>query len=300
MRRSVRMNDIHSTLTLSFFLFIAFPYSHSQPPPLPPPPLCAKQSYMCNINVAATAILDPFWEESSPSQCNGAHASSQLICHRGYEPQNLTVKDIDNTTHTMTVVPTDTVKDVCSYDFFLSYEKLNKNLLQYYTSVHNVTVFLDGCPLDIPKFPSKRKLKCGDDAVYYFEEAYKEDDLVKEYPLLKDCKERLSLPTAAPLDHYDGAGVLEQALNDGFRVYYHLPQHCRRCTESNCGIDGSQEGVVVSCEYYCSDQHCSSPKRICELLQLDQPALTPIILNSYIVCQSQFFSLQNWCQNQTC
>ncbi|KAL9324475.1 hypothetical protein ACSQ67_009332 [Phaseolus vulgaris] len=259
MRRSVRMNDIHSTLTLSFFLFIAFPYSHSQPPPLPPPPLCAKQSYMCNINVAATAILDPFWEESSPSQCNGAHASSQLICHRGYEPQNLTVKDIDNTTHTMTVVPTDTVKDVCSYDFFLSYEKLNKNLLQYYTSVHNVTVFLDGCPLDIPKFPSKRKLKCGDDAVYYFEEAYKEDDLVKEYPLLKDCKERLSLPTAAPLDHYDGAGVLEQALNDGFRVYYHLPQHCRRCTESNCGIDGSQEGVVVSCEYYCSDQHCSAP-----------------------------------------
>jgi len=124
-----------------------------------------------------------------------------------------------------------------------------------------VTVFLDGCPLDIPKFPSKRKFKCGDDAVYYFEEAYKEDEMLEKYPLLKQCKRSLRVPSAAPLNHYDdsddGAGVLEQALNDGFGVYYHLPQHCTRCNESNCEIDGYNEDVVVSCEYYCSDQHCS-------------------------------------------
>ncbi|XP_068503284.1 LEAF RUST 10 DISEASE-RESISTANCEUS RECEPTOR-LIKE PROTEIN KINASE-like 1.2 isoform X2 [Phaseolus vulgaris] len=266
MRRTTIMNEIHTTLTLSFFLFIAFPYSHSQSPPPPPP--CAPQSYMCSINVSATAILDPFWEESPASQCKGAHPSSQLICYDPYEydryeHQNLTVKDIDHTTHTMTLVPTDTVKDVCSPEFLKNYENLNSTLLQYYASVHNVTVFFHGCPLDIPKFPSKRKWTCGEDGVYYFEEAYKEDEMLEKYPLLKQCKRSLRLPSAAPLNHYDdsddGAGVLQQALNDGFEVYYDVPQHCTRCNESNCGMDG-YDGHVVSCEYYCPDQHCS-PKR---------------------------------------
>jgi len=163
----------------------------------------------------------------------------------------------------MTVVPTDTVKDVCSPDFLKSYENLTKSLVQYYGSVHNVTVFFDDCPSHIPKFPPKRNLTCGD-AVYYFEEAYKEDHLLKEYPLLNDCKGRLRLPSAAPLDDYDdsddGGGVLEQALNDGFGLYYHLPEHCTRCNESDgsCWNDGYDEDVV-SCQY-CPDQHCS-PER---------------------------------------
>ncbi|XP_068503296.1 LEAF RUST 10 DISEASE-RESISTANCEUS RECEPTOR-LIKE PROTEIN KINASE-like 2.5 isoform X2 [Phaseolus vulgaris] len=270
MRRTTIMNEIHTTLTLSFFLFIAFPYSHSQSPPPPPP--CAPQSYMCSINVSATAILDPFWEQSPASQCKGAHPSSQLICYDPYkydryEHQNLTVKDIDHTTHTMTLVPTDTVKDVCSPEFLKNYENLNSTLLQYYASVHNVTVFFHGCPLDIPKFPSKRKWTCGEDGVYYFEEAYKEDEMLEKYPLLKQCKRSLRLPSAAPLNHYDdsddGAGVLQQALNDGFEVYYDVPQHCTRCNESNCGMDG-YDGHVVSCEYYCPDQHCSPKRSILE------------------------------------
>ena len=249
----MRMNHIHTTLTISFFLFIAFP--HSQSSPLP----CAQQSYNCSKSVPA--ILDPFWEESPPSQCNGSAA--MLSCYARHEYRNFTVKAIDNATHTMTVVLADTVNDVCSPDFFPSYVNLNKTVLEYYASVHNVTVFFEGCPLEIPKFPSKRNLTCGD-AMYYFEEGW-EDDLVKEYPLLKDCKERLWLPTAALLNHYDdsddGAGVLQQALNDGFGVYYGVPRDCRRCNESNgsCSSGGDDEDVV-SCQYYCSDQHCSAPK----------------------------------------
>ena len=50
---------------------------------------------------------------------NGAQPSFLLSCYdRYYEYKNFTVKDIDNTTHTMTVVvPIDTVKDVCYPDF---------------------------------------------------------------------------------------------------------------------------------------------------------------------------------------
>ena len=125
----------------------------------------------------------------------------------------------------MTVVPTDTVNDVtdtvndvCSYyDLLNTYDYLNNTLLQYYASVHHVTLFSD-CPHHIPNFPSKRNFTCWD-GMRYFEEGW-EEDLVKEYPLLKDCKRRLGLPTAAPLDQYDdsddGAGVLQQALNHGF------------------------------------------------------------------------------------
>ncbi|KAL9324485.1 hypothetical protein ACSQ67_009342 [Phaseolus vulgaris] len=219
-------------------------------------------SYICNINVLA--ILDPFWEESPPSQCNGADATSLLSCYGRYEYQNFTVKKVNYTSHTMTVGPTNTVNDVCSPDFFQSYENLNKTLLQYYVSLHHVTVFFDGCPPHIPNFPSKRKWRCGDD-VYYFEEAYKEDHLVKEYPLLNQCKRTLLLPSAAPLDHYDdsddGAGVLEQSLRDGFGLYYGEPPYCTRCSQSDgsCRSDGYDEDVV-SCHYYCSDKDCYAPK----------------------------------------
>jgi len=100
---------------------------------------------------------------------------------------------------------------------------------------------------------------------YYFEDTYKEDDLVKEYPLLKDCEWRFRVPTAAPLDHYDdsddGAGVLQQAIRDGFGVYYGVPQDCKRCNESNGSCkSGGYEEDVVSCQYYCSDEDCSAPK----------------------------------------
>ncbi|KOM26118.1 hypothetical protein LR48_Vigan232s000500 [Vigna angularis] len=118
MRRSVRMDDkyshIHTSplafaLTVSLLLFIALPYSHSQPPP----PLCAQQLYRCNWNVSA--IFDPPWEKIPPSQCNGPNKSLLLTCHAHYESQNFTVKDIDNTTHTMKLMPRPPVDHVCTF-----------------------------------------------------------------------------------------------------------------------------------------------------------------------------------------
>jgi len=197
-RRTVRMDDnrnhhIHTkplalALTVCCLLFITLPQSHAQPSP----PLCGKQSYMCSISVSA--ILDPFWEQIPHSQCNGADASAQIICYARYESQHFRVKDIDNTSNTMTVVPTDTVNDVCSPGFFEIYQNLNSSLLQYYASVHNVTVFFDGCP-EIPGFPSKRKIMCRN-GVHYFEEGYKEQEMLNTYPPLKDCKARLHVATA--------------------------------------------------------------------------------------------------------
>jgi len=194
----VRMDDnrnhhIHTkplalALTVCCLLFITLPQSHAQPSP----PLCGKQSYMCSISVSA--ILDPFWEQIPHSQCNGADASAQIICYARYESQHFRVKDIDNTSNTMTVVPTDTVNDVCSPGFFEIYQNLNSSLLQYYASVHNVTVFFDGCP-EIPGFPSKRKIMCRN-GVHYFEEGYKEQEMLNTYPPLKDCKARLHVATA--------------------------------------------------------------------------------------------------------
>jgi len=187
----------------------------------------------------------------------------------------------------MTVGPTNTVNDVCSPDFFQSYENLNKTLLQYYVSLHHVTVFFDGCPPHIPNFPSKRKWRCGDD-VYYFEEAYKEDHLVKEYPLLNQCKRTLLLPSAAPLDHYDdsddGAGVLEQSLRDGFGLYYGEPPYCTRCSQSDgsCRSDGYDEDVV-SCHYYCSDKDCYAPK------SNGMPSIFSILTQSHSYSHPQFF-----------
>ena len=262
-RRSVRMKDnhnhIHATplalaLAVCWLVLIALPHSHSHSQP--PPPLCGEQSYMCNISVSA--ILDPFWEQIPHSQCNGGDASSLLICYTVHEFQNFTVKKVNHTSHTMTVVPTHTVKDVCSPGFFEIYDNLNNHLLQYYGSVHNVMVFFDGCGGDIPDFPSKRKFKCGYDE-YYFEEEYKEYEMLHRYPKLKQCMGRLLVATAAPLEQYDdsndGAAVLKEALRDGFGVYYALPRDCTRCSHSN-GICGSDRDVV-SCKYYCPGQHCS-------------------------------------------
>ena len=276
------MNHIHATLTLSFFLFLAFPHSHSQSSP----PLCAQQLYSCSISVPA--IFDPFWEQSPPSQCNGTDASSQLICHSRHEYQNFTVKKVNYTSHTMTVLPTNTVKDVCSPDFFQSYENLNKTLLQYYATVHNVLVFFD-CPPHIPDFPPKRNLTCGD-AVYYFGEGNEIYGLFYRYPLLNQCNRSLLLPSAAPLYDYDdsddGAGVLKQALNDGFGVKYGST-YCRRCSESDgsCWSDAYDE-ELVSCQHYCPDQHCS-PERS---MSLSSPFLSYL---TYYILRNLYFFLTN-------
>ncbi|XP_017439829.1 LEAF RUST 10 DISEASE-RESISTANCE LOCUS RECEPTOR-LIKE PROTEIN KINASE-like 1.2 isoform X6 [Vigna angularis] len=260
-------NHIHTTplafaLTVSCFLCIALPRSHSQPsprtppPPPPPPPswsshTCAEQSYKCTINVSG--ILDPVWKQIPTSQCIGTDPLPQLSCSDPYESQNFTLKKVNHTTHTMTVVPTHTINDVCSPDFFHIYDNLNNSLLQYYESAHKVIVFF--CPLDDPYLPLVRSFKCGD-GVYYFGE---EED---EIQWLKDCKKSLLVPIAAPLDHYDhkdnGAEVLKEALRDGFEVSYSPPQHCRGCNQSirNCW-SGGYEGHVVSCNYYCPNQYCS-------------------------------------------
>ncbi|KOM35239.1 hypothetical protein LR48_Vigan02g138900 [Vigna angularis] len=51
-----------------------------------------------------------------------------------------------------------------------------------------------------------------------------EKEMLHKYPPLKDCNRRLNVPIASPLNHYDdtddGAGVLEEALNDAFEVNY--------------------------------------------------------------------------------
>ncbi|KAG2402601.1 Cation/H(+) antiporter 17 Protein CATION/H+ EXCHANGER 17 [Vigna angularis] len=99
--------------------------------------------------------------------------------HGHYESQNFTLKDIDNTTHTMKLMPR----------------------------------------------PSVDHFTCAD-VVYYFEEGYMEKEMLHKYPPLKDCNRRLNVPIASPLNHYDdtddGAGVLEEALNDAFEVNYCL------------------------------------------------------------------------------
>jgi len=248
----VRM--VSFALAVCWLVLIALPHSHSQPPPS----LCAEQSYMCSTSVSA--ILDPFWEQIPQSQCR----SPRLRCSARYESQNFWVKDMNNTSHTITVVPTHIVNNVCSPGFFEIYKNLNSSLLQYYASVHNVTVFFDGCP-EIPGFPSKRKVMCLN-GVHYFEEGYKEQEMLNTYPPLKDCKARLHVAIAAPLYQYDyindAAGVLRKALKHGFEVYYALPPTCKRCSLSNpsCSSYDGYDQQLVSCQYYCSDQQCSPPK----------------------------------------
>ncbi|QCD92210.1 hypothetical protein DEO72_LG5g271 [Vigna unguiculata] len=267
-RRSVRMeekhNHIHATplafaFTVSWLLLIALPHSHSQPPlspplppPWPPPPPCAQQSYLCSTSVSA--ILDPFWGQNPASQCNGGDAPSQLICNTRDESQNLTVKDIDYTSHTLKVMLKPPVNDVCSPYFFQSYENFSSTLLLYKVPVHEIIIF-HNCPR-IPEFPSKRKFTCGD-FLYYFEE----EEMLHRYPQLKDCKGNFSVAAAAPLDGYDdsddGAAVLEQALSDAFEVNYGVPDGCCRESDESCWRYGYDEDVVP-CNYYCANQNCST------------------------------------------
>ncbi|XP_014512745.1 LEAF RUST 10 DISEASE-RESISTANCE LOCUS RECEPTOR-LIKE PROTEIN KINASE-like 1.2 isoform X2 [Vigna radiata var. radiata] len=272
LRKSMRMDDKHShihttplafALTVSCFFCIALPHSHSQPSP--PPSLCSQQSYICNIRVSV--IFDPPWENIPPSQCNGADPSSLLSCHAHYESQNFTVKDIDNTTHTMKLMPRPPVDHVCSTHLFygyqnFDYDNFNNALHQYNTPVHKIIIF-DHCPT-IPNFPSKRNFTCGD-VLYYFEEGNTEKEILDKYPPLKDCNGSLNVPAAGPLDHYydtdDGAGVLEEALNDAFEVNYSIPDGCRRCRENDgsCFPYGYDEHLV-SCSY-CPNEQCSLQKR---------------------------------------
>jgi len=66
--------------------------------------------------------------------------------------------------------------------------------------------------------------------------------------------------TVAPLHPYDdsndGIAVLEEALRDGFEVYYALHPNCTRCNPSN----GNDENVD-SCNYYCPDEDCFAPPK---------------------------------------
>jgi len=256
----VRMDDKHShllafALTVSCFFSIALPHSHSQPSP------CAEQSYRCNISVSA--IFDPPWKQIPASQCNGADTSSLLSCHVFYdnapiESQNFTVKDINNTAHTMKVMLTPPVTDVCSPHFLnFDYQTFNNTLLQYNASVHKIIIF-ENC-LGIPNFPSKRNFMCGD-VLYYFEE----EEMLHRYPQLKDCTGHREVAAAAPLDGYDdsddGARVLEQALSHAFEVSYGVPDGCCRESDESCWRDDYYGEHVVSCNYYCPNEHCSLPK----------------------------------------
>ncbi|WVZ14962.1 hypothetical protein V8G54_012528 [Vigna mungo] len=265
------MDDKHShihtsplafALTVSCFLCIALPRSHSQPSPSPssPPSLCAQQSYICNIRVSA--IFDPPWEKIPPSQCNGADPPSLISCHSGYGSQNFTVKDVDSTTHTMKVMLRPPVNHVCSPDFFFDYENFNNTLSLHNAPVHKIIIF-EHCPT-IPNFPSKRNFTCGD-VLYYFEEGYTEKEMHDRYPPLKDCKgETLDVPAAGPLDRYedtdDGAGVLEEARNNAFEVNYSIPHGCTICRESDESCSPywhGQDEHLVSCKYYCPNEQCS-------------------------------------------
>ncbi|CAJ1951957.1 unnamed protein product [Sphenostylis stenocarpa] len=244
----VKHGDFHNTLLpflliVSCLMLISFPHSHSQPPS----PTCSQQSYTCSINVSA--IFYPFWEHNP--QCTGGD-QSQLFCYaqygkniQNYYPE-FTVKEFNDTSRTMKVMLTNPVNnDVCYHQFFDIYKNLNKTLFQYSASVHNITIFFDSCPDHIPGFPSMRSFKCGD-SVHYFEEGYKEQKMLQKYSLLNDCKQRLRVPTPAPLHNYyysDGDAVLREVISDGFEVYYDVPQHCRRCSETDgsCLKDGNRE-----------------------------------------------------------
>ncbi|KAG2399949.1 Cation/H(+) antiporter 17 Protein CATION/H+ EXCHANGER 17 [Vigna angularis] len=124
----------------------------------------------------------------------------------------------------MKLMPRPPVDHVCSTHFFegyqnFDYDNFNSTLLQYNASVHKIIIF-EHCPT-IPNFPLKHKFTCAD-VVYYFEEGYTEKEMLHKYPLLNDCNRRLNVPTVGPLDRYDdtndGAGVLEEALSDAFKV----------------------------------------------------------------------------------
>ncbi|WVZ15969.1 hypothetical protein V8G54_013535 [Vigna mungo] len=284
------MDDKHShihtsplafALTVSCFLCIALPRSHSQPSPSPSPPLCAEQLYRCNISVSA--IFDPPSEKIPPSQCNGADPPSLISCHGGYGAQNFTVKDVDNTNHTMKVMLRPPVNHVCSPHFFFYYENFNNILLLHNAPVHKIIIF-EHCP-KLPDFPSNRKFTCGDD-VYYFEEEHKEREMLDKYRRLRDCNGSLNVPAAGPLDRYDdtddGAGVLEEALNDAFEVNYSsIPDGCRRCGESDesCSPYGyGYDEHLVSCNYYCPNQYCS-PER-----SVTGSAIAAVLISFSILC----------------
>jgi len=270
----VRMDDKHShllafALTVSCFFSIALPHSHLQPLP------CAEQSYICSLSVSA--IFDPPWEHIPASQCNGADASYLLSCYGSNEYQNFTVKDIDNTTHTMKLMLSPPVTDVCSPQFVDSNQNFNNTLHQYNVLVYNITIFVN-CH-GISNFPSKRNFTC-DDFLYYFEEGT-EEEMLNRYPQLDVCKGRLFVVAAAPLDRYndsdDGAGVLEEALNDAFQVNYGIPDGCRRCSQSEgtCWPYDYDEHVV-SCNY-CPNEYCSPKRSKSSILAL----LIEILLRSY-------------------
>ncbi|CAJ1951975.1 unnamed protein product [Sphenostylis stenocarpa] len=277
LQTSTRMDDkhgdFHNTLlpfvfTICCLLSITFPHSHSQPPPPPPPPARLHQSYTYSINVSA--IFYPFWEPNPP--CT-ARDPSHLTCYAYYGNNtpivspNFTVKETNNTIHTMKVEPTYPVNsNVCSHQFFDICWNLNKNLF-HSSSVHNITIFFDGCLDYIPGFPLNRNFTCV--SVQYFEEGYKEQEMLEKYSLLKNCRQRLHVTTAAPLEHYYytyGGEVLREAISDGFEVYYSVPQDCTRCneTDGSCWNDGILQHLV-SCNYYCSNvsnalQHLYPPK----------------------------------------
>jgi len=126
--------------------------------------------------------------------------------------------------------------------------------------------------------------------VYYFGEGNEIYGLFYRYPLLNQCNRSLLLPSAAPLYDYDdsddGAGVLKQALNDGFGVKYGST-YCRRCSESDgsCWSDAYDE-ELVSCQHYCPDQHCS-PERS---MSLSSPFLSYL---TYYILRNLYFFLTN-------
>ncbi|XP_040860964.1 LEAF RUST 10 DISEASE-RESISTANCEUS RECEPTOR-LIKE PROTEIN KINASE-like 1.2 [Glycine max] len=108
---------IHMLLTsISCLFFITLPQSLSQPPPVFNYSACKEWPYKCGT---LSDIFYPFWGENRPPQCGGGQAF-RLSCNHDnittilIASHNFTVENVDNTTRTMRVVPTDLGPNDCS------------------------------------------------------------------------------------------------------------------------------------------------------------------------------------------
>ncbi|RZB92624.1 Retrovirus-related Pol polyprotein from transposon RE1 [Glycine soja] len=91
-------------------------HSLSQPPPVFNYSACKEWPYKCGT---LSDIFYPFWGENRPPQCGGGQAF-RLSCNHDnittilIASHNFTVENVDNTTRTMRVVPTDLGPNDCS------------------------------------------------------------------------------------------------------------------------------------------------------------------------------------------
>ncbi|XP_014494382.1 LEAF RUST 10 DISEASE-RESISTANCE LOCUS RECEPTOR-LIKE PROTEIN KINASE-like 2.3 [Vigna radiata var. radiata] len=257
------MEDDHDHMHIHIYmmcwlLLITLPHSHCETGATFDYSVCKKHSYNCGN---LSNIFYPFWGHNRSSEC-GSGDPFKLTCNHDHNTtsiqiasENFTVKEINNTAHTMKLVPADTVTNLCSPQSENGNES-HTGLFQDSPSVQKITIFYY-CPC-IRTF-SYGHFMCGDDITYY---ALDYDRLFVDYPQLLSCKRSLHTWSDAQLNFSGGILALEKVLNEGFVVNYNVSRVCERClgSEGRCWRDDIEKHVVNSC-YYCQNGshglHCS-------------------------------------------